>query len=190
MKSINLNLIVVPAITMALTLTFLVWKSNREKEPSQKTGQPNPDSHTNPSSLNTAANTPQILFQTRGGSIMKIVNPASGLVGTGFFIETTRGANLLTNKHLVENARGILVLKEPCQKMKTPAGWIATSAVLSGTADLAIVELKLPEGIQPIPLENDRKVQPGTPILTMGYPLGGNLSVQEGLRTTIPRWIR
>ncbi len=92
--------------------------------------------------------------------------PVSAVSGSGFLIE---GGRILTNAHVVADARQILV-RRPDQA----SPYVATVAAAGDDCDLAVLRVADPAflaGMRPLPL--GALPETGSRVLTYGYPLGG-----------------
>ena len=92
--------------------------------------------------------------------------PVSGASGSGFVIE---GGRILTNAHVIADARQILV-RRPDQANP----YVATVVTAGDDCDLAILRVEDPKflaGLRPLPL--GALPRTGTRVLTYGFPLGG-----------------
>jgi S1-C subfamily serine protease len=90
----------------------------------------------------------------------------SGASGSGFVIE---GGRILTNAHVIADARQILV-RRPDQANP----YVATLVTAGDDCDLAVLRVEDPsflKGLRPLPL--GALPQTGTRVLTYGFPLGG-----------------
>ena len=108
-------------------------------------------------------------------------NPASlqGGVGTGFIIE---GGRILTNAHVVSNAKQILVEREG-----EPRKWLARVEHIAHDSDLAIVvvdDKSFFEGMQPVSFGALPKLE--SVVSLYGFPIGGKrMSVTKGIISRI-----
>jgi S1-C subfamily serine protease len=92
--------------------------------------------------------------------------PVSGVSGSGFFI---RGGRIMTNAHVVANARQILV-RRPDQADP----YVANVEMVGDDCDIAVLRVNDPafaKGLRP--LELGTLPRTGTRVLTYGFPLGG-----------------
>ncbi len=92
--------------------------------------------------------------------------PVSAVSGSGFFIE---GGRILTNAHVIADARQILV-RRPDQANP----YVATVETAGDDCDLAVLRVADPAfavGLRPIPL--GPLPATGSRVLTYGFPLGG-----------------
>jgi S1-C subfamily serine protease len=92
--------------------------------------------------------------------------PVSGASGSGFLID---GGRILTNAHVIADARQILV-RRPDQANP----YVATLVTAGHDCDLAVLRVDDPAfhaGLRPLPLGT--LPETGTRVLTYGFPLGG-----------------
>ena len=103
----------------------------------------------------------------------------SGGAGTGFLID---GARVLTNAHVVSDARLIVVQKED-----DPHRFEARVRFIAHDCDLALLEVADPmfyEGLVPLPLGGVPALD--STVAVIGYPIGGErLSVTRGVVSRI-----
>ena len=99
----------------------------------------------------------------------------SGGSGTGWVISPDR---LLTNAHVVSNARFLTVEKE-----NDPKKYLATVEHIAHDCDLAILKVQDPAffiGTKPLPLGGIPKLE--SSVTVFGYPIGGDrMSVTQGI---------
>lgn len=104
------------------------------------------------------------------------LEPPDGLArGSGFIIYSTKDKLLImTNAHVVEDARFVLVRTEQTEDMDLKGNVIG----ICFEKDLAIIELEKDEieKLMPLPesleFDDDRDLDDTTPVLVSGYPLG------------------
>jgi len=92
--------------------------------------------------------------------------PVSSVSGSGFVIE---GGRVLTNAHVIADARQILV-RRPDQA----SPYVATLVTAGNDCDLALLQVEDPafdSGLRPLPLGTLPVT--GSRVLTYGFPLGG-----------------
>jgi S1-C subfamily serine protease len=101
--------------------------------------------------------------------------PVGGGTGTGWVVMKDR---LLTNAHVVSNARFLTVEKE-----NDPKKYIATVEHIAHDCDLALLKVEDPaffKGTAPLPLGNIPELE--SVVSVFGYPIGGDrLSVTRGI---------
>jgi S1-C subfamily serine protease len=93
-------------------------------------------------------------------------DPVSAVSGSGFLID---GGRILTNAHVIADARQILV-RRPDQANP----YVATLVAAGDDCDLAVLRVGDPAflaGLRPLPL--GALPETGSRVLTYGYPLGG-----------------
>ncbi len=99
----------------------------------------------------------------------------SGGGGTGWVVASDR---LLTNAHVVSNARFLTVEKE-----NDPKKYIATVEHIAHDCDLAILKVQDPsffKGTKPLPLGGIPELE--SKVTVFGYPIGGDrMSVTQGI---------
>ena len=99
--------------------------------------------------------------------------------GSGFFVE---GRRLITNAHVVSNARFITV-----QKDGDPRQYNAYVEYIAHDCDLAVLNLKESDffkGLKPLTLGDVPKLR--SPVSTLGYPTGGEqIAVTKGVVSRI-----
>ena len=114
------------------------------------------------------------------------LEPPDGLArGSGFIIYSTKDKLLImTNAHVVEDARFVLVRTEQTEDMDLKGNVIG----ICFEKDLAIIELEKDEieKLMPLPesleFDDDRDLDDTTPVLVSGYPLGEkNIKVTTGV---------
>lgn len=112
-----------------------------------------------------------------------------------FFAEVAQGAgsgfvwdnagHVVTNYHVIQNARKVLVQLE---NGKDPV-----SAEFVGGApdyDLAVVKLKqIPPGIKPIPLGTSRDLKIGQTVIAIGNPFGLQRTLTTGIISALDRYL-
>jgi S1-C subfamily serine protease len=105
--------------------------------------------------------------------------PVSGGTGTGFVVA---GERLLTNAHVVSNARFLTVEKE-----NDPKKYIATVEHIAHDCDLALLRVEDPaffKGTAPLALGGIPELE--SVVAVFGYPIGGDrLSVTQGIVSRI-----
>ncbi len=92
--------------------------------------------------------------------------PVSSVSGSGFLID---GGRILTNAHVIADARQILV-RRPDQA----SPYVATLVTAGNDCDLAVLRVEDPgflDGLRPLPLGD--LPETGSRVLTYGFPLGG-----------------
>jgi S1-C subfamily serine protease len=90
----------------------------------------------------------------------------TGASGSGFFIE---GGRIMTNAHVIANARQILV-----RRPDEANPYVATLEAVANDCDLAVLRVDDPafgKGLRPLPLGT--LPSSGTRVNTYGFPLGG-----------------
>lgn len=107
---------------------------------------------------------------------MKFVSSGSG---SGFLIE---GNRLLTNAHVVSDARQILV-----KKASSPQPWLADVTFVAHDSDLALLSVRDPQFYEDMaPLSFGKLPERQTHVRTYGYPAGGErISRTEGVVSRI-----
>ncbi len=115
---------------------------------------------------------------------------------TGFFsVGVAQGAgsafvwdgagHVVTNFHVIENARKIIV--------RLDAGKDAIAAEYIGGApeyDLAVVKLKtIPPGLRPIPLGSSRDLKVGQSVIAIGNPFGFSRTLTTGIISALDRYL-
>jgi 2-alkenal reductase len=103
--------------------------------------------------------------------------------GSGFVWDTA--GHVVTNYHVIQNARRVLVQLE---NGKDPV-----SAEFVGGApeyDLAVVKLKqIPSGIKPIPLGTSRDLKIGQTVIAIGNPFGLQRTLTSGIISALDRYL-
>ena len=153
---------------------------------------PAPAAANNPSGMSTVANNPPLT--NVAGTVFNKVNPAvvrltvSGAPlggfsadgsGSGFVIDA-RGL-ILTNNHVVENARAISA---------TFSTGETREAELLGTDrgnDLALLKVDLPQNVPVAALADSDQVQVGETAIAIGSPFGLDQSVTQGIVSAVHR---
>jgi S1-C subfamily serine protease len=106
--------------------------------------------------------------------------------GTGFFI--TKDGYMISNHHVVSNAVMVRVLMK--------GELLETKVVKTDPAnDLALLKVRVPSDVTPLPIGSSRAVRLGDPVITVGFPrpgiqgqepklTKGNISSLSGVRDT------
>jgi len=101
-------------------------------------------------------------------------------VGSGFVFD--KEGHIITNNHVVENAKKISV---------TFVDGISYNAELVGTdpyADIAVIKLEIsPEKLYPLPIGDSSKLQVGEQISAIGNPFGLSGSMTSGIVSQLGR---
>jgi S1-C subfamily serine protease len=105
-------------------------------------------------------------------SEIKLQSKAKSM-GSGFII--SRDGYILTNNHVIEQAEGILV--------KLPNGREYEAKVIGKDAetDIALIRIKLDESLTLAGLGNSETLQVGERVIALGYPWGGEQTVNSGI---------
>jgi len=102
-------------------------------------------------------------------------------VGSGFVIDAGRGY-VLTNRHVVENARAITVTFKDGQNYR--AQLVGSAA----RADIAVLRiLQVPSGIKALRLGDSNALQVGDFVLALGNPFGIGQTVTSGIVSALGR---
>lgn len=144
------------------------------------------------SSLATVANNAPV--ENVAGSVYSKVNPAvvqitvAGAVAGGFstegsgsgFVVDARGL-IMTNNHVVENARAVSV--------RFPTGETREAEVLGTDRgnDLALLKVDLPENVPVAPLGDSDQVEVGETAIAIGSPFGLDQTVTQGIISAVHR---
>ncbi len=104
--------------------------------------------------------------------LVQIVTPDAK--GSGFAI--SNDGLVVTNAHLLDDHDLVTV--------RSASGWSYPGTVLGKDedADLAVVKVASPGGIEAMPLGDESRVRPGDPVIAMGFPLSDLLG--EGYTVT------
>lgn len=121
------------------------------------------------------------VFARNGPAVVRI-QLEQGL-GSGFLID--RSGIIITNNHVVEGQREVLVLF---------TGLFATQGRVLGTdpdSDIAVVKVdQLPEGIEPVPLGDSSAIRVGQDVIAIGNPLGNDRTVTTGIVSALGRTLQ
>ncbi len=124
------------------------------------------------------------IYQTAGKSVVQVRR--SGGSGTGFVIQGTPGT-IVTNAHVVGTAKTVqLVIKDGGQPIP------ATVLGADESSDLAVVradDVDDLDGLPALPLAESDDVQVGDLAVAIGYPLGLDRTVTQGIVSGIGRQI-
>jgi S1-C subfamily serine protease len=150
-----------------------------------------PSSATTPGMATVANNAP---LANVAGSVYSKVNPAviqitvAGAVAGGFstegsgsgFVVDARGL-ILTNNHVVENARAVSV--------RFTTGETREAQVLGSDRgnDLALLKVDLPANVPVAPLGDSEQVQVGETAIAIGSPFGLDQTVTQGIISAMHR---
>ena len=86
-------------------------------------------------------------------------------LGSGFVIDTS--GHILTNAHVVLNASKVDV------GFSNGSSYPATVVGLDRSTDVAVLKVSVPQSaLDPLPLGDSSKAQPGDPVVAIGNPLG------------------
>ena len=122
--------------------------------------------------INTTAQSPDYKVPWNPGNLGRGV-------GSGFVID---GERILTNAHVVSNARFLSVEKEG-----DPKKYVAAVEYVAHDADLAVLKVAAPtffEGTMPLSFDDIPKLE--STVSVLGYPIGGDrLSVTQGVVSRI-----
>lgn len=159
---------------------------------------PQPGSATTPAPSTAASNLAPVANNAPAanvaGSVYNKVNDAvvqitvSGAVGGGFSTEGSgsgfvvdAGGLILTNNHVIENARAISV--------RFTSGATREAQVLGTDRgnDLALIKVDLPENVPVIPLGDSDQVQVGETAIAIGSPFGLDQTVTQGIISAVHR---
>ncbi|HEY4506755.1 MAG TPA: trypsin-like peptidase domain-containing protein [Candidatus Paceibacterota bacterium] len=100
-------------------------------------------------------------------------------LGSGVIVDTD--GNIVTNKHVVENAREIFVVFQSGQRLKA-----TLSKNVPPDADLALVKLDVvPPSLTPIKMGDSDKLVPGEMVLAVGSPFGFGGTLTGGIVSAI-----
>jgi S1-C subfamily serine protease len=118
--------------------------------------------------INTTSQSPNLLVPWNPGNLGRGV-------GSGFVIN---GERILTNAHVVSNARFLSVEKE-----SDPKKYVAAVEFIAHDADLAVLRVADPAFFEnTAPLEFDGIPELESTVSVLGYPIGGDrLSVTQGV---------
>lgn len=97
-------------------------------------------------------------------------------LGSGFIID--ENGHIVTNYHVVENLNeviGIEVIFFDDSKVR------GTLVGYCEDADLAVIKVNLPPGIEPLEIGNSSEIQVGMTVFAIGNPMGLGLSVSRGI---------
>jgi putative serine protease PepD len=108
---------------------------------------------------------------------------SSGGTGSGFVLDNE--GHIVTNNHVIEGAaRGdARVTVEFADGSRVPASIVGRSA----SYDLAVLRVDANKPLQPIPLGDSSRVEPGQAVLAVGAPLGLGGSVTAGIVSAVDR---
>lgn len=105
--------------------------------------------------------------------------------GAGSAFVWDNAGHVVTNFHVIANARKVLVLLD--------AGKDALPADVVGGApeyDLAVVKLKqIPPGLKPIPLGTSRDLKVGQTVIAIGNPFGFSRTLTTGVISALDRYL-
>ncbi|MEZ4552828.1 MAG: trypsin-like peptidase domain-containing protein [Dehalococcoidia bacterium] len=102
--------------------------------------------------------------------------------GTGTGVVLNRDGHIVTNYHVVENAREITVTFRD--------GTVATGTVVESDErqDLAVVQVSVPSNVlSPATFADSSGVRPGDPVFAIGNPFGLNFTVTAGVVSALDR---
>ena len=101
------------------------------------------------------------------------LQPKAKSMGSGFII--SRDGYILTNDHVIAEADSILV--------KLPTGKEYEAKVIGRDAatDIALIRIKPNESLTSAGLGNSEKLQVGESVIALGYPWGGEQTVNSGI---------
>ena len=134
------------------------------------------------------------LFERAAPSVAYITTER--LEQTGFFtVGVAQGAgsafvwdnagHVVTNYHVIENARKVLVLLD-VGKDPLPADVVGGAPEY----DLAVVKLKqIPPGLKPIPLGTSRDLKVGQSVIAIGNPFGFSRTLTTGVISALDRYL-
>ncbi len=110
--------------------------------------------------------TPNDILQQNKTSVVDIetVDPQGGGSGSGIVWED--GTHVVTNAHVVLGATSIKVTDPADGSRNFPAKVVA----LSPCDDVALLSVDRATGLTPIKIGNSDQVQPGDPVVTLGFP--------------------
>ena len=131
-----------------------------------------------------------VVTDTQG---QKVVNPLdpfgapttenASVLGSGFVI--SKNGDILTNAHVVLGGKNVRVGFSNGQTF--PATVVGTDP----STDVAVVKVNVPPRVlHPLPLGNSAKVQPGSPVVAIGNPLGQDRTITSGIVSAVSRQIQ
>ena len=131
-----------------------------------------------------------VVTDTQG---QKVVNPLdpfgapttqnASVLGSGFVI--SKSGDILTNAHVVLGGKNVRVGFSNGQTF--PATVVGTDP----STDVAVVKVSVPRALlHPLPLGNSSKVQPGSPVVAIGNPLGQDRTITSGIVSAVSRQIQ
>ena len=131
-----------------------------------------------------------VVTDTQG---QKVVNPLdpfgapttqnASVLGSGFVI--SKSGDILTNAHVVLGGKNVRVGFSNGQTF--PATVVGTDP----STDVAVVKVSVPRALlHPLPLGNSSKVQPGSPVVAIGNPLGQDHTITSGIVSAVSRQIQ
>ncbi|MBV9788658.1 MAG: trypsin-like peptidase domain-containing protein [Chloroflexi bacterium] len=177
---------------VAATRWLAPQASTAAAPPASSAATPAPSTASAPSTLAPVANNAPV--ENVAGSVYSKVNDAvvqitvSGAVqggfstegsGSGFVVDAS--GLILTNNHVVENARAISV--------RFTSGETREAQVLGTDRgnDLALIKVDLPENVPVAPLGNSDQVQVGETAIAIGSPFGLDQTVTQGIISAVHR---
>ena len=131
-----------------------------------------------------------VVTDTQG---QKVVNPLdpfgapttenASVLGSGFVF--SKSGDILTNAHVVLGGKNVRVGFSNGQTF--PATVVGTDP----STDVAVVKVSVPPALlHPLPLGNSAKVQPGSPVVAIGNPLGQDRTITSGIVSAVSRQIQ
>jgi 2-alkenal reductase len=103
--------------------------------------------------------------------------------GSGFVWDNA--GHVVTNFHVIQNARKVLVQLD-AGKEPVPAEYVGAAPEY----DLAVVKLKqVPAGIKPIPLGTSRDLKVGQSVIAIGNPFGLSRTLTAGIISALDRYL-
>ncbi|MBF0424167.1 MAG: magnetochrome domain-containing protein, partial [Magnetococcales bacterium] len=111
---------------------------------------------------------------------LQFANPFSGIsqesIGSGIIV--TAEGHVLTNFHVVENSKNIVVMVYNATGDKS---YFADVVARDNTRDLALLTIEPSAPLKPAALGDSEKAQIGDSVITIGSPFGLNHSVSKGI---------
>lgn len=102
-------------------------------------------------------------------------------VGSGFIVDARRGY-VLTNRHVIENARSITVT------LKDRRSYRARLVGSDAQADIAVLQLSpVPSGLSVLEFGNSKELEVGDFVLAIGNPFGIGQTVTSGIVSALGR---
>lgn len=132
----------------------------------------------------------EVARRARPGVALVYVRSGDGRVSTGSAFAVREDAVLVTNAHVVRDpGTGTPVRELRIQFSDSDQVWRGTVLAVSSDADLALIRAEGIRGSVPTISFNQRAdtVLPGSPVVIIGFPLGGDPEVMEGTRRVVAR---